>query len=366
MNHSKLILLVTVILFSTTPVFSQTKDISGTWYMVCCNGKHRGEIQIVQTRGAITGRFRDLSGNDTGSLTGIIEGNRVSFTRVFDGRKRQTYSLILSSDGQSMKGALEGDRDRSVGVDVTCIRKHGANNPGPNPPSKNTLLAKAIEAFQATATNFGEKFLSMGNTRSRYLKAIKDMSNEILDMVRNNRISAEEGAQQAHNARNLILEMSRGKDSELGRAWAESLKKTGKSFEEVLEKSAKKLFRGSFSSLSQSEKNMVYLDTIKSAGRPQERVTNLVGKLGAFGKLFIAASIAIAYYDIATSNDKVSTAGKQGAGLAGGIGGGVLGGAAAGLICGPGAPVCSAIGVFVGGVIGAVTATEGYSWLTAK
>ncbi len=88
--------------------------------------------------------------------------------------------------------------------------------------------------------------------------------------------------------------------------------------------------------------------------------------LGKAGRVFLVASIAISVYNVATAEDKVNAAGKEGASILGGIAGGAAGGAAAGLICGPGAPVCSAVGIFVGGAIGAFVASGGYDWLTAR
>ena len=48
---------------------------------------------------------------------------------------------------------------------------------------------------------------------------------------------------------------------------------------------------------------------------------------------------------------------RQGVTIGGGIaGGGAAGGATAGLICGPGSPICSPVGVIIGGAIGGVGA----------
>jgi hypothetical protein len=91
--------------------------------MKCCDGKYSGEIEVIQNKGTITGKFRDLNGNDTGSFIGDVQGDKVTFTRTFEGNKKQVYWLTLSSDSRSMKGILAGDRDKSVGVDVICTRK---------------------------------------------------------------------------------------------------------------------------------------------------------------------------------------------------------------------------------------------------
>ena len=41
-----------------------------------------------------------------------------------------------------------------------------------------------------------------------------------------------------------------------------------------------------------------------------------------------------------------------------GIAGGAAGGAIAGGICGPGSPICSTVGVIIGGAIGGITAYQ--------
>ncbi|PCM43754.1 hypothetical protein CPA50_15470 [Marinobacter sp. ANT_B65] len=78
--------------------------------------------------------------------------------------------------------------------------------------------------------------------------------------------------------------------------------------------------------------------------------------MGRAGKSFIALTIALAVYNIATAEDKLLASAKESAVIGGGLLGSVAGGAAAGLACGPGAPVCVGIGVFVGGVMFAIGA----------
>lgn len=105
---------------------------------------------------------------------------------------------------------------------------------------------------------------------------------------------------------------------------------------------------------------------IVAAGRDRKAVSGIAPYLGKFGKVCIVASIAISVYNVATAEDKVNAAGREGSSILGGIAGGAAGGAVAGLICGPGAPICSGIGIFVGGAVGAFVAAGGYDWLTSK
>lgn len=57
---------------------------------------------------------------------------------------------------------------------------------------------------------------------------------------------------------------------------------------------------------------------------------------------------------MATAEDKERQIAKEGATSGAGFVGGMIGGAVAGLACGPGAPVCVAVGVFVGGAAAAL------------
>ncbi|WP_373417324.1 hypothetical protein, partial [Vibrio sp. B181a] len=67
----------------------------------------------------------------------------------------------------------------------------------------------------------------------------------------------------------------------------------------------------------------------------------------------IVLSIGLSVYTIATSENKLETAGREALVAGAGIGGGIAGGAIAGLACGPGAPVCVSVGAFIGGTLAA-------------
>lgn len=232
-------------------------------------------------------------------------------------------------------------------------------------PSEKSFYQE-INALRSTLVNFGSRAIQAADVRADYLKLIKMSSDEFIELVKSGQITPEEGARRASTLRNFVLDLSRGKDSELGRAFAESLKKEGLSFDKLLHRYAQKKFNLNFSALTKIQQDAVYLEVVLASGRDRSSVSKLAPMLGKAGRVFLVASIAISVYNVATSEDKVNAAGKEGASILGGIAGGAAGGAAAGLICGPGAPVCSAVGIFVGGAIGAFVAAGGYDWLTGK
>ncbi len=242
----------------------------------------------------------------------------------------------------------------------------------PTPVPKNATPAErdfyqAIDLFKTQAMNFGSEMNQMGDVRADYLKTIKLASQEFIDLVKSGAITPEEGGRRANLLRNYIVETSRGKSGDLGRAYAEYLKKAGPTFEEAIAYRAGNRFPGKIlSALTQAEKDLAYLDVIVGAGKDRKAISGIAPYLGKAGKVFLVASIAISVYNVANAEDKVNAAGREGSSILGGMAGGALGGAAAGLLCGPGAPLCSGIGIFVGGAVGAFAASGGYDWLTSK
>jgi len=156
--------------------------------------------------------------------------------------------------------------------------------------------------------------------------------------------------------RNILMDTMRNKTSEIAKAYALNQKTKGKSLPFLEQKYAKEAFKKPFEKLNPSQKNKVWKEIVFSSGRPQQKANKLAKSLGRAGRSFIAITIVISVYNIASADDKIQTTAKEGAILGGGLLGSVAGGAAAGLACGPGAPVCVGIGIFVGGVMFAIGA----------
>jgi hypothetical protein len=73
--------------------------------------------------------------------------------------------------------------------------------------------------------------------------------------------------------------------------------------------------------------------------------------VGRLGRGLIWLSVGIAFYNIWQAEDPGMQAVREGAIFGAGLVGAAAGGAVAGLVCGPAAPVCSGIGVLVGGAL---------------
>jgi hypothetical protein len=106
-------------------------------------------------------------------------------------------------------------------------------------------------------------------------------------------------------------------------------------------------------SLTESQRNDVWKHIVKKSGEARVSASNGAKWMGRAGRGLFVLIITIAIYHIAVAEDKVKAAVNEG--VAGGMAGAASLGAA-GLLCGPAAIACVPLGVFVGGVLGAVGA----------
>lgn len=217
-------------------------------------------------------------------------------------------------------------------------------------------LETAIAGLESSAANFGARLIPDAKVRVAYNQQAKNLSKEILDQVENGKITAAQGADRASKMRNVLMDAMRGKTSEIARAYAFNQKTQGKSLLYLEQKYALQFYTKPFDKLNASQQNKVWKEVVFSSGRPKTKVNNLAKTMGQVGRSFIAVTIAVSVYNIATAEDQLLATAKEGAVIGGGLLGSVAGGAAAGLACGPGAPVCVGIGIFVGGVMFAVGA----------
>jgi hypothetical protein len=191
--------------------------------------------------------------------------------------------------------------------------------------------------------------------RLTYNRLVKSFADEMRAKASSGQLSWKQAADEAHAARNAIMETLRARTTPVGRAIAESMKREGKTLNELIARKTLQLFGPSanFSTLTAAQQNQVYAAIVTSAGKANPTVNATMMRMRYAGRALIVLSVAISVYTIATADDKLAAAKKEGAITGAGIAGGIAGGALAGLACGPGAPVCVTIGAFVGGALAA-------------
>ena len=225
-----------------------------------------------------------------------------------------------------------------------------------------SMLEGSLSQMESAAMNFAHRFINDGKVRMSYVNQTKKVATEYRARVTSGAISAEDAAKQVQVIRNQILEAQRLRTSDLGKAKAVSLKKTGLTLTDLTEKYSQNKYGKSFLKLSNLQKNQVYLEIIESSGRPRPAVNSAAQKYTKLGRGLLLVTLGVAVYNIAVADDKAKATAREGVVIGGGFAGGAAGGALAGLACGPGAPVCVTVGVFVGGALGALGADVSFGW----
>lgn len=217
------------------------------------------------------------------------------------------------------------------------------------------FLNKELAQLETVSAVFAQQFIPDAKVRKDYIDQTKKYSAELKDQVLKNKLSPHQAAIQAQSMRNTIMEAQRSKSSSLGLSIAQFMKKEGKSLAELEIKYSSSLFNKDFSSLTPKQRNEVWRLIVQKSGEPQARASNGAKWMARAGRGLFILTITIAVYHIATAEDKLRATANEGLAIGGGLAGAATLGAA-GLVCGPAAIACVPIGVFVGGVLGAIGA----------
>ena len=219
---------------------------------------------------------------------------------------------------------------------------------------------QTVREMQATTVNFALQMEVDSATRNLYIKSIREASIKWRREASSGAITWKRAAEEASFARNEILDHMRSRSSPIGRASAEKMKAQGRTLNEMIARKTAEIHGSSakFDSLTQAQKNTVYKAVVESSGKSSAKANLWVRRMTFTTRSLLFVSLAISTYNIAVAEDKLAAAGEEAAIAGGGVAGGVAGGALAGLACGPGAPVCVAVGAFVGGA----AAAFGVSW----
>ncbi|MBW1215749.1 hypothetical protein KYI92_18405 [Pantoea allii] len=217
-------------------------------------------------------------------------------------------------------------------------------------------FSAALASLQGTASNFAAHCIQDSRVREQYLRDIQKMSAEFVSAVESGKMSPREAATLASQMRNEILDLSRLRNSPVGRAFSQKLKLSGRTMADLTENYATKMFQQSFVSLSERQQATVFKEIIQSAGRDRGAISGFAKTLGVAGKRVLFVSLAVAAYEIYQAEDKTTEVVHQGALATAGIAGGWGAGAAvvATGVCAATAPVCIGVAALIGGILASV------------
>jgi hypothetical protein len=255
----------------------------------------------------------------------------------------------------------DGTEPDSSTIDRGTSARIATPRPGPvagtpaGPAELDAVIEHLLSQLQAQSANAGAHAVWDASARQAYTARVRALADELHAAARSGRISWAEAAAQAREVRDVTMALVRERSSPIGRAAAERIKPQSPSLNELVARKTLQMHGpgADFARLSAAQRDAVYAEVVRSAGKSNPRVNQAMQRLSRAGRALIVFSLAMSVYTVATADDKVAAAGKEvavtGAGVLGGIGGGAL----AGLACGPGAPVCVAAGAFVGGALAA-------------
>lgn len=219
------------------------------------------------------------------------------------------------------------------------------------------ITENAIKQFETQAVNFSYRFINDASVRMDYMSKTKEMAKELSISYKNGNISAKQAAEAAIQMRNEIMEFTRTRTSDMGRAKAKALKSKGLNLPQLLNKYANKQYSKSFDLLTEAEKNKVFLEIVSSSGRSNPNVNFKMKRMNGIGRGLWILTACIAIYNISAADNKIDAAGREAANVGGGFAGGAGGGAVAGIWFGP---VGVIIGVVIGGVLGSIISDQIY------
>ncbi|EUK17898.1 hypothetical protein [Commensalibacter papalotli (ex Servin-Garciduenas et al. 2014)] len=221
---------------------------------------------------------------------------------------------------------------------------------------ESSYFNQAKAGFLGAALQFSKDTMNDDRVRLSYQRNVERVLAEVTKMVDDGIISSEEGAAWCSYMRNETMELHRDYTSKYGLAKATRTKSKGRSLDYFFQKYSQKKFEKDFINLSEIQQNDVFEEVRKASARPDKATTLRVKRLQLLGKVTLVASVALAAYDIATAENKLKEAMRQGIGIGAGIAGGAAAGAMVDPLCGPAAPACALVtvstGAFVGGIYG--------------
>lgn len=228
-------------------------------------------------------------------------------------------------------------------------------------------LQSALAELQATASNFAHSSIKDARVRVQYVQDTAAASNEIMQAIQSGKLTARQGAETATAMRNHIMELSRLRSSPIGRAYANQLKRRGKTFAELAEKYAQSVYRATFASLDEAKQSKVFAEMVSASGRPNDEVIKQAKKVGRVGHRLVLVSIAVAVYEIYQAEDKPREVVRQTVLAGAGVAGGWMAGSAAVAtgMCAATAPLCVGVAALAGGILLAAGADLGFGSIYA-
>jgi hypothetical protein len=186
-------------------------------------------------------------------------------------------------------------------------------------------LQTALHLFESESAAFAKSVVVDPAARNEYARHTKAAVSELVELVKQRKITPHEAARSANAMRNQLMVLARSRLSDFGLTVSRDMKANGRALAGLEEAYAKKRFGRAFASLTQAERDQVWMEIVHAAGRSNPKVNLSAKWFGIAGRTILVVSLACAVYHVATAEDHVREAAKEGTGIAAGAAGGAIG-----------------------------------------
>lgn len=303
------------------------------------------------------------------SMLSEMRGTPLSERETWDDEAKAALVQFQRSEGLPPTGNLDNvtvDRlKRRFDHFVDARHAAGADAVTKSPTAEaHRHVAHTVQHAVHAAENFAHHLTHDASLRSKYMQDVAQWSKDLMTRFEAGQITEAEAALAANKMRNAFLMETRKELSPAGQLISQMLKKEGLELPALIEKYAVKMYGKQTAQLTEKEFGAVCLRVAERAGATNASV-NVGSKIAPIaGRALLAAAVALAIYQVATADDEVREAVKQGAGFLGfwaGAKAGALAGGAACTLTGVGAaaaPICGVVGGLAGGILGSILAEE--------
>lgn len=302
------------------------------------------------------------------SMLSEMRATRLSDSEAWDQEAKEALIQFQKSEGLPPTGDLDDvtvDRlKRRFEQFVDSRHAAGGDAIAKSPTAEaHRHVAHSVQHAVHAAEDFAHHLAGDAQLRTKYMD-VGQWAKDLMARFEAGQITEAEAALAANKMRNAFLMETRSQMSPAGQLISQMLKKEGLELPVLIEKYAARMFDKQTAQLSEKELSAVCLRIAERAG-----VTNASVNVGSkitpvAGRALLAAAVALAIYQVATADDKLREAIKQGAGFLGFWAGakvGAIAGTSACAVTGVGAaaaPVCGVVGGLVGGILGSILAEE--------
>jgi hypothetical protein len=142
-----------------------------------------------------------------------------------------------------------------------------------------------LEQALGSAANGGFQFVYNPELRLAYQRKAREFAQDLKNQANRGAITWQQAATEANRVRNEVMHSIRAQSTAPFRAYAESLKREGKTLNDLIkEKTLKKYGHANFHALAEAQKGEIYKQIVESAAKSNPGVNITAQRLSYLGR----------------------------------------------------------------------------------